>query len=94
MAKFAKPLDAAIHRLSFQWAETEQKAYQALKVMLSQAPVVQRPDWSKSFHVFVDASDIAINSVLMQLTEPKWYRPVYYANRTLVLQEFEFNIYH
>ena len=51
--------------------------------MLSQAPVVQPPDWTKSFHVFVDASDIAIGSVLMQLIEPKWYRPVYYASRKL-----------
>ena len=48
--------------------------------MLSQALVVQPPDWTKEFHVFVDASDIAIGSVLMQLTEPKWYRPVYYAS--------------
>ena len=83
LADFATPLHAAVHRIPFQWAETEEKAYQALKVMLSQAPVVQPPDWSKSFHVFVDASDVAIGSVLMQLTEPKWYRPVYYASRKL-----------
>ena len=76
LADFATPLHAAVHRVPFQWAEAEAKAYQALKVMLSQAPVVQPPDWSKSFHVFVDASDVAIGSVLMQLTEPKWYRPV------------------
>ena len=62
--------------------------------MMSQMSVVQPPDWTRNFHVFVNALDIAIDSVLMQLTEPKWYRPVYYANRTLVLQEFEFNIYH
>ena len=61
----------------------EEKAYQALKVMLSQAPVVQPPDWTKRFHVFVDASDVAISSVLMQLTEPKRYRTVYYASRKL-----------
>ena len=47
------------------------------------APVVQPPDWTKSFHVFVDASDIAIGSVLMQVTDPKWYRLVYYAIRKL-----------
>ena len=80
LADFATPLHAAVHRVPFQWGDTEEKAYQALKVMLSQAPVVQPPDWTKSFHVFVDASDIAIGSVLMQLTEPKWYRPVYYAS--------------
>ena len=94
LANFVTLLHVAVHRLPFQWEEPKEEAYQALKVTLSQAPMVQPPDWTKSFHVFVDASDIAINSVLMQLTEPKWYRPVYYANRTLVLQEFEFNIYH
>ena len=61
-ADFATPLHAAVHRVPFQWAETEEKAYQVLKVMLSQAPVVQPPDWAKTFHVFVDASDIAIGS--------------------------------
>ena len=83
LADFATPLHAAVHRLPFQWAEPEEKACQLLKVMLSQAPVVQPPDWTKSFHVFVDASDIAIGSVLMQQTEVKWYRPVYYASRKL-----------
>ena len=61
-------MHAVVHRVPLQWADTEEKAYQALKVMLSQAPVVQPPDWTKSFHVFVDASDVAIDSVLMQLT--------------------------
>ena len=80
---FAAPLHAVVHRVAFQWAKPEEKAYQALKVMLSQALVVQPSDWTKSFQVFIDASDIAIRSVLMQLTEPKWYQPVYYASRKL-----------
>ena len=52
-------------RVPFQWVELEEKAYQALKVMISQALVVQPLDWTNSFHVFVDVSDIAIRSVLM-----------------------------
>ena len=83
LTNFEPPLHAAVHRVPFQWVEQEEKAYQALKVMLSQTPVVQPLDWTKSFHVFVDASDIAIGSVLMQLTEPKRYRPVYYASQKL-----------
>ena len=83
LADLATPLHAAVHRTPFQWTDTEDKAYRALKVLLSQAPVVQPPDWAKEFHVFVDASDIAIGSALMQLTEPRWYRPVYYASRKL-----------
>ena len=41
MADFATPLHAVVHRLPFQWMEQEHKACQALKVMLSQAPMVQ-----------------------------------------------------
>ena len=55
--------------------------------MLTQAPVVQPPDLVKPFHVFVDASNIAIGSALMQFTEPNWYRPVYYASRKLSTAE-------
>ena len=60
--------------------------------MLSQAPVVQPPDWTRDFHVFVDASDVAIGIVLMQLTEPRWYRPVYYANWKLSKTEQNYSI--
>ena len=56
LADFATPLHAAVHRTPFRWTETEDKAYEALKIMLSQAPVVQPPDWTCPFHVFVDAS--------------------------------------
>ena len=55
--------------------------------MLSKVLVVQPPDWEKAFHVFVDASDIAIGSALMQLEEPNWYMPVYYASRKLSTAE-------
>ena len=61
--------------------------YECLKKMLSKVPVVQPPDWNKLFHVFVDGSNIAIGSALMQLSEPNWYRPVYYASRKLLAAE-------
>ena len=56
-------------------------------IMLSQAPIVQPLDWTRPFHVFVDASDIAIGSALMQLTTPNLYRPVYYSSRKLSTAE-------
>ena len=55
--------------------------------MLSQAPIVQLPDWTQPLHVFVDASNIAIGSALMQHTTPNWYRPVYYSSRKLSTAE-------
>ena len=83
LADFVTPLHIAVHRIPFQWTELEGRAYHTLKVMLSQAPVVQPLDWSKEFHVLVDTSDIAIDNVLMQLTQPWWYQLVYYASRKL-----------
>ena len=84
---FGTPLHAVVHQTPFRWTEMEDKAYDALKIMLSQALVVQPPDWTRPFHVFVDASDIAIGSALMQLTTPNWYRPVYYSSRKLSTTE-------
>jgi hypothetical protein len=66
LADFATPLHAGGHREPFSWTEEEEKAFAALKLLLPRALVVQPPDWNRDFHVFVDASDIAIGSVLMQ----------------------------
>ena len=65
LADFATPLHAVVHRTPFKWTTVEEKVYDALKIMLTQASVVQPLDWVKPFHVFVDASDIAIGSALM-----------------------------
>ena len=51
--------------------------------MLAKAPIVQPPQWDLSFHVFVDASDVAIGAVLMQARVLDWFRPVYYASQRL-----------
>ena len=83
LADLATPLHAVVHKEPFAWGEAEDKAFRGLKILLSQAPVVQPPAWDKAFHVFVDASEVAIGSVLMQLHEENWYRPVYYASRRL-----------
>jgi hypothetical protein len=65
------------------WTEEEEKAFAALKLLLSRALVVQPPDWEKEFHILVDASDIAIGSILMQMYKRNWFRLVYYASRRL-----------
>ena len=67
----------------FWWTERKDKTYKSLKILLSHAPVVQTLNWTQPFHVFVDASDIAIGSTLMQRTPPNWFRLVYYTSRCL-----------
>ena len=41
--------------------------------------------------MFVDVSDIAIGSALMQLTEPNWHRPIYYTSRKLSMAEHNYS---
>ena len=41
LADFATTLHAIVHRTLSQWTKVEEKAYMALKVMLSQALVIQ-----------------------------------------------------
>ena len=76
-------VNTAIHKTPFQWSIIKQESYDYLKKILTKVLVVLPPDWSKSFHMFVHSSDIAIGSALMQLSEPNWYRPVYYDSRKL-----------
>mgnify|MGYP002776834142 CR=1 FL=1 len=44
LADFATPLHAVVDRTPFKWTTIEDKAYEALKIMLTQAPIVQPPD--------------------------------------------------
>ena len=80
LADVAIPLHTAVHRVPFQWKTVKQDAYDCLKKMLIKVWVRQPPDWEKSFHLFVDASDMAIASALMQLSKPNRYQLVSYAS--------------
>jgi hypothetical protein len=53
LADFATPLHVAVHREPFSWTEEEEKAFAALKLLLTRAPMLQPPDWNREFHVVV-----------------------------------------
>ncbi|MCO5580356.1 hypothetical protein L7F22_034222 [Adiantum nelumboides] len=71
----------------FEWKEEQIKAFQILKNMLTVAPVLIVPDWKLPFHIFVDASHLAVGAALMQEQRRGWLRPIYYANRVLTPAE-------
>ena len=62
MADVATPLHIVVHKEKFEWIVECEETFRNLKVLLSRAAVVQLPDWLKDFHIFVDASNIAIGS--------------------------------
>ena len=72
---WAIPLHTSMH------LRKRKQHYKEMKVVLSLAPVVQPMDCSRESHVFVNASSTIIISILMQLYNQKWYKPVGYAKK-------------
>jgi hypothetical protein len=54
----------------FQWGPAQQQAFDALKSKLTQAPLLQLPDFEKIFELECDASGIGIGGVLIQGGKP------------------------
>jgi hypothetical protein len=54
----------------FQWGPAQQQAFDVLKSKLTQAPLLQLPDFEKTFELECDASGIGIGGVLIQGGKP------------------------
>ena len=54
----------------FKWSEECHKAFQEVKNCFSTAPVLQPPDITKPFYLWVDASSAGFGAVLEQ--EQRW----------------------
>lgn len=63
-----------------------------MKKMMVVVLVLQPLEWSLPFHVFVDASNIAVGVVLMQEKVKNWFRPVYYASEMLTSAERNYSV--
>lgn len=66
----------------FNWTSLQQDSFEKLKSLLCSEPLLQYPDFSKTFYLTTDASNFAIGSVLSQ-GEPPNDLPIAYASRTL-----------
>ncbi|XP_024195946.1 uncharacterized protein LOC112199125 [Rosa chinensis] len=66
-SKISKPLcDLIAKDAPFVFDEHCLKAFETIKVMLTQAPIMIAPDWSLPFELMCDASDYVMGAVLAQ----------------------------
>ncbi|GJS46795.1 putative reverse transcriptase domain-containing protein [Tanacetum coccineum] len=82
-SKIAKSLTILTQKCkTFDWGEEQEMAFQTLKDMLCNAPVLALPDGPKDFVVYYDASGIGLGCVLMQRG-----KVIAYASRQLKIHE-------
>ncbi|GFX40404.1 retrovirus-related Pol polyprotein from transposon 17.6 [Trichonephila clavipes] len=62
----------------FNWSTEEQDSFDKIKRALTEAPVLQLPNFTEQFNLFTDASGVEIGAVLNQN-----HRPIAFAPRTL-----------
>jgi len=82
-SQHAAPLHALKEKgCQFNWTDQHQVAFDTLKKALSEAPVLQIPDFSGEFVLVTDASDLAISAVLNQQVDGS-LAPIAYYSRLL-----------
>ncbi|XP_076049696.1 uncharacterized protein LOC143030434 [Oratosquilla oratoria] len=74
----------------FQWTETCNSAFVQAKSVLCTAPVLQAPDFSEPFHLYCDASNMGVGSVLLQ-TKNKVDHPVSYFSKKLNMAQLKYS---
>ena len=76
--KYFSTIAASLHELTkkgvvFHWGETQEESFDTLKDKLTHAPLLQLPNFGKTFELECDASGLSIGGVLMQDGKPVAY---------------------
>lgn len=68
------------------WTEKHEAAFQRLKQLLADPPILRLPDFNRPFTLRTDASDVSLGAILLQEYDGV-YHPVAYASRKLLPRE-------
>lgn len=83
-SKIAEPLTSLLSKKTkFHWSDKCQESFDKLKAMLKNAPVLSAPNFSQSFKLSVDASDVGVGGVLIQEDKSGVDHPVCYFSKKL-----------
>ena len=76
----------------YRWTEECQTAFDRLKQLLTEAPVLAYPQFDTGFQLETDASRVGLGAVLAQRQEDGTVRSVAYASRTLLQHERNYGV--
>jgi hypothetical protein len=83
-AQIIAPMERLLKKdCQFGWTDECQHSFDTLKQKMVTAPILVFPNWSKQFHVHVDASSIALGEVLAQPGEGYIDHPLPFTSRKL-----------
>ncbi|KAK0586173.1 hypothetical protein LWI29_002178 [Acer saccharum] len=75
-----------------EWNEDCEKAFQALKDYLGQAPLLSKPETAETLYMYLSVSEAATSSVLVR-QEDGIQKPVYYTSKALLPAETRIRVY-
>ena len=74
----------------FQWTEECQQSFDTLKRKMITVPIFVFLDWSKEFHVHVNASSIALGSILSHQGARYIEHPIAFTSRNISTSEINY----
>ena len=64
------PITKCLKNKEFQWSNPASQAFKEIKVLMTEAPVLRYPDFTKVFEIACDALGVDIGGVLSQEGHP------------------------
>ena len=79
-------------KVPFHWSDKEQAAFCRLKELLTTAPVLKSPDYTRHFEVHTDASQCALGGVLLQRDDSDRPHAIAYFSRKVRGSEVRYTV--
>jgi hypothetical protein len=94
-SSIAKPLNTLLKKdVKWNFGNTEKMAFEQLKKLICEEPVLIQPDQTKPFEVEVDASNYAVGAVLMQRDDKNVLHPVAFFSKTMNEAQRNYDVYN
>ena len=91
-SEIVSPLTNLLRKdVSYNWSTDCQKAFEKIKAVLTNYPVLKAPDFSKEFMLAVDASESGVGAVLLQKDDNDVEHPVCYYSKKLLLHQRKYS---